>query len=721
MYERAIDLLMVGRRLHELQLTAEALPVMEHAAAAYRELAETFPDRYLRDLAITLSLVADYLQVLGRPGDAVPVLQEALAIFRKQGSTRNIGMTLGVLSETLVTLGRPAEALPAIQEATVILDELQATDPDTDHFLSAHARFILGACLLELGRTAEALPVTQQSVTTLRELRATDPGSPHPADYPAALANLAAILLDLRRPAEALQAGQEAAAIYRQAAHWDPYRYRWHLTVSLSTLGAILSVLDRTAEAQRVTQEAESASRMLGEPGKDHYRPAFVRALFGPYRSPSWMELSQAPLSVTQEAVALYRELVGLYRDSDRYRPGLAAALKVHGDNLAGSDRTAEAVPVLLEAVAIYRKLAETDPGRFRLSLAETLDKVGDCLIDLEYPAEALPVRRETVDIYRMLSETDSGFRRSLAKSLDKLGDCLVEFGRPEETVPVREEAVDSYGEDEEGVTPEYGIALSKLAMAYLQSDRPAEALSTGQMAALILREWDGRDPDIDRAEFAAALARAGAAILAGGWTSEALPVLQAAESRYRELTETNEEHRRGLAHCLSDLASAMISTGRFTEATSFMREAGEILAELGDRPGDMLADFPANMTKRDLHLYLSTQPAEVLPLTPETVSIYRRLAELYPDQRPRHANTAHRVAKHLHASRRPGEALPLLQEAVTAYRELNETHRDGYRSKLAAALSDLGDCLASLGRPDEAADARREAERIRNDGHGAS
>ena len=39
MYERAIDLLMVGRRLPELQLTAEALPVMEHAAAAYRELA----------------------------------------------------------------------------------------------------------------------------------------------------------------------------------------------------------------------------------------------------------------------------------------------------------------------------------------------------------------------------------------------------------------------------------------------------------------------------------------------------------------------------------------------------------------------------------------------------------------------------------------------------------------------------------------------------------
>lgn len=149
--------------------------------------------------------------------------------------------------------------------------------------------------------------------------------------------------------------------------------------------------------------------------------------------------------------------------------------------------------------------------------------------------------------------------------------------------------------------------------------------------------------------------------------------------------------------------------------------KAEEIRSELGERSGDMHSGFPADPTERDIRQYSSTGPAEVLPLTPETVSIYRRLAEAYPEHRPRHAKTAHRVAGHLYASWRPGEALPLLQEAVTAYRELHETHRDEYRSELATALSDLGECLAALERSDEAADARREAEHIRNIGHNAS
>ena len=73
----------LGVRFSELGRPADALPVTEEAVAIYRELAAASPDRYRPDLARSLNNLGVRFSELGRPADALPVTEEAVAIYRE--------------------------------------------------------------------------------------------------------------------------------------------------------------------------------------------------------------------------------------------------------------------------------------------------------------------------------------------------------------------------------------------------------------------------------------------------------------------------------------------------------------------------------------------------------------------------------------------------------------------------------------------------------------
>ena len=54
----------------------------EEAVATYRELAAASPDRYRPDLARSLSNLGVAFSELGRPQEALPVTEEAVATYR---------------------------------------------------------------------------------------------------------------------------------------------------------------------------------------------------------------------------------------------------------------------------------------------------------------------------------------------------------------------------------------------------------------------------------------------------------------------------------------------------------------------------------------------------------------------------------------------------------------------------------------------------------------
>jgi tetratricopeptide (TPR) repeat protein len=77
--ERARWLNAVGVALSQLGRPAEALPVTEEAVAARRELAAASPDRYRPDLARSLTSLAAILDALGRTDEAEKIQNDAAA------------------------------------------------------------------------------------------------------------------------------------------------------------------------------------------------------------------------------------------------------------------------------------------------------------------------------------------------------------------------------------------------------------------------------------------------------------------------------------------------------------------------------------------------------------------------------------------------------------------------------------------------------------------
>ena len=275
---RAYWLGTLGFRLSELGRPADALPVTEEAVAIHRELAAASPDRYRPDLATSLTNLGVRFSALGRPADALPVTEEAVAIHRELAAASpdryrpDLARSLTNLGVRFSALGRPADALPVTEEAVAIYRELAAASPDRYRPDLARSLTNLGVRFSALGRPADALPVTEEAVAIHRELAAASPDRYRP-DLARSLTNLGVRFSELGRPADALPVTEEAVAIHRELAAASPDRYRPDLARSLTNLGVLFSELGRPADALPVTEEAVAIYRELAAASPDRYRP----------------------------------------------------------------------------------------------------------------------------------------------------------------------------------------------------------------------------------------------------------------------------------------------------------------------------------------------------------------------------------------------------------------------------------------------------------------
>jgi hypothetical protein len=120
---RAYWLSALGVWFSALGRPADALPVTEEAVATYRELAAASADRYRPDLASALGNLGVRFSALGRPADALPVTEEAVAIYRELAAASpdryrpDLAQSLTSLGEALTALDRTAAADAARDEA----------------------------------------------------------------------------------------------------------------------------------------------------------------------------------------------------------------------------------------------------------------------------------------------------------------------------------------------------------------------------------------------------------------------------------------------------------------------------------------------------------------------------------------------------------------------------------------------------------------------------
>ena len=218
--------------------------------------------------AYWLSVLGTVLSTAGRPAEALPALEEAVAVYQELAAARSeryrryLAQSLDNLGATFFELGRPADALPVTEEAVAICRELAAASPDRYRPDLARSLTNLGVTFSELGRPADALPVTEEAVAICRELAAASPDRYRP-DLARSLDNLGIWFSELGRPAEALPVTEEAVTIYRELAAASPDRYRPDLAPSLNNLGVWFSELGRPADALPVAEEAVGIYREL--------------------------------------------------------------------------------------------------------------------------------------------------------------------------------------------------------------------------------------------------------------------------------------------------------------------------------------------------------------------------------------------------------------------------------------------------------------------------
>ena len=505
--QRAVWTDRLSERLIKAGKPDQALPATEEAVAIYRELASTDPDQYRPDLARALDHLGIVFRELARPADALPATEEAVAIHRELASTDphqyrpDLADALDNLGIRYSALGRPADALLATGEAVAIYRELASTDPGPYRPGLARSLYNLAWNYSEQGRPANALPTAQEAVATYRELAHANPDSYYPY-LASSLHNLARYHLELGHPAGALPATQEAVTIYRELAGTDPGRYRPGLADALDGLGDSYSKLGHPADALPATQEAVTIYRELADTDPGRYRPGLADAL-------DWLGIQYSKLGhpadalpPAMEAVAIYRELAGT--DPGRYRPDVARSLTNLGVWYSRLGRAADAVAAAVEAVTIYRELAGTDPGRYRPGLADALDGLGDSYSKLGHPADALPATQEAVTIYRKLADTDPGrYRPGLADALDWLGIQYSKLGRPADALPATEEAVAIYRElastDPVRYRPDVARSLTNLGVRHSELGHPADALPSALEAVVIYRELASDDPATHR------------------------------------------------------------------------------------------------------------------------------------------------------------------------------------------------------------------------------
>lgn len=429
----------VGRREDAFELTKVAVDL-------YRRLAAVRPEVFHHVLAGSLTDLAARLYELGRYGEALSAINEAVGLCRRlemaqRDSLRDLARSLTVQSAVLSRLGRRKEAASVINEAAGIYRALVVDDPDTFRPDLAAALNNLSIMLAGLERHVEALAAVDEAVGIRRTL-----AEQRPAVYVPLLAKTLSTrsirLAEVGRPEEALAAVNEAVTLYREltARHRD--RFAPELATSLNTRSIRLAALGRREEALAAIDEVVELDRRLALERPGAFEPNLAGALHN-------LAARYTELGRDDEAATAVREAVGLYRrlastEPEAFDHELAISLSTLSSVLSTLGRREEALTVIREAVERLRRLAAEHPRQFRRYLAMSLNAMANRLSDLDSSTEALTAIDEAVGLYRSLAaDSPETFRGRLATSLNNQSGVLLELGHADQAIAVIGEAVD--------------------------------------------------------------------------------------------------------------------------------------------------------------------------------------------------------------------------------------------------------------------------------------
>jgi len=545
------------------------------ATGIYRNLAQTEPDLYGKEVAWTLNNLGNVLRNERNFGEARKAFEEARDVYRKLAEEEPhiylpyVATALNNLGNVLRDERNFGEARKALEEALTARRDLAEEEPHIYLPDIATALNNLGIVLRDERNFGEARKVFEEARDVYRTLAGEEPRI-YLRYVATTLNNLGAVLSDERNFSEARKAFEEARDVYRKLAEEEPHIYLRYVAMTLNNLGAVLRDERNFAEARKAFEEACGVYRDLTEEDPHIYMPDIATALnnlgivlrdernFGEARK------------AFEEALAVRRDLAE--GEPHIYLPDVATTLNNLGTMLRDEHKFGEARKVFEEALAIRRDLAEDEPNIYLPDVAMTLNNLGNVLRNERKFGEARKAFGEAFSKHRKLAEAQPHiYLPGVAMTLNNLGNVLSDERNFDEARKAFEEALairrKLAAEESHIYLPDVATTVNNLGIALSNERNFAEARKAFEEARDVYRRLAEEEPHIYLPDVAMALNNLGNVLTNERKFGEARKAFEEALDVYRELAEERPHiYLPYVATTLNNLGTVTEEYSRSTE-----------------------------------------------------------------------------------------------------------------------------------------------------------
>ena len=490
---------------------------------------------------------------LGNAGsleEALAAIHEAVAMYEGLTSSRgahdrDLAVALDRLGAYEGELGDWAAAVAAGRKSVAVHRRLVlAEGPDCEAEL-AGALDNLSLWIAATGTPQEALGFSQEAVSTYRRVIDRDPA--RIVGMAGALANLGIHFAEAGERAKGLSATEEAVGLYEKLASISPGEFRPKLAAALHNLDADLSAVGRSHEGMRHIQRATEVRRALANELPTAFEPDLVASLLSLSRKFSELEAPERALGTSSEAVEICRRLV--QRHQARFEPELGKSLISLGADLMRLDRFDDAHGVLSEARGVLERYADIYPAHYRRYLALCLVNLAGTLWVLDDRHGAVRTAADAADLYEALAAGNSYFEGNVISTLEMGRSMLREIHEVHRARETTKRIIASY--------------------------RRLLAVTRTKFEPLLA---------VEVSQYATELAT-------GGHVREAVDSFDEAVTLYRQIAARDPDEEPNLARALTNLGSALWSTGAMGDAIALASEAVEIYDRLDPLPPAFASD----------------------------------------------------------------------------------------------------------------------------------
>jgi len=486
------------------------------------------------------------------------------------------------------------------------------------------------------------------------------------------------------------------ADLHKAKFEWDSVLFCLELRVNLDStnvynIWALAYFLSKQNKKHEATAYYQKALVLASSP---ELKATFLNSLGVQYSDNQ--KMAQA-VTVYLEALKIYRQLAD--KNPDVFLPDLANTLNNLGEYYRVNNNMLRAEAAYLEALKIYRQLADKNPDEFLTYVAGTLNNLGIYYQIHQKMPQAEAIYLEALRIYRQLADKNPDvFLTYVAMTLNNLGTYYSDNQKMPQAEAVYLEALRIYRQladkNPDAFLTYVAGTLDNLGTFYSSNQNMQQAEGTYLEALKFRHQLADKNPDAFLPDLAMTLNNLGVFYRDNQKMPQAEAVYLEVLKIYSQLANKNPgAFLPNLANTLNNLGEYYRVNNNMPQAETVLLEAIKISRQLLDKNPDAFLPNLANILNNLGEYYSANQKmpqAETVFL--EALKINRQLSDKNPDAfLPDLAITLNNLGNYYYTNQKMLQAEAVYLEALKIRRQLSNKNPDAFLPDLATILNNLG------------------------------